>query len=839
MAEVGPDGCVWVIDWYNYIVQHNPTPQGFRTGKGAAYETDLRDKKHARIYRIVYDGATKPSQARFSLHDSSPEKLVQALRHDNMFWRKQAQRLLVERGQRDVVPALVAAVGNNEIDAIGLNAGVIHALWALHGLGALNGSEPDATAAALAALKHPSAGVRRNALQVLPLAAQSTSAILAANLVRDPDFQVRLAALLALADLPASENAAEAITAVLKDPQNVADRWIAEAATCAAAKNSEQFLGSIARSTKPTSKLVEISGIVAGHYARGRPGESISSVIAGLIDADPRIRNTVIHGLSTGWPEKSPPPVEPRLVETLERLLPGLDPASRGDLIKLARNWGINRFDRHLAEVGQALLERVGDSSQTTDARLSAARELVAQEPSNSEYAKSLIAFITPRQPPEFAVGLLQAVSKCETPAVAPLVLEQLEEWTPNVRGTAVGILLSRTPWTAALLDAVEQRRFAIADLSLVQKQALAEHADAAIRNRARTLLTKGGVLPDPDRQKILDGLLSLTKEKGDVAAGQRVFKAQCAKCHIHGAEGERIGPDLTGMAVHSKEHLLTDIIDPNRSVEANYRQYTVQLKKGTYLTGMLAAESRTAVDLVDTDGKKITVLRDDIEKIASNNKSLMPDGFEKQVSRTDLGDLLEFLAYRGRFLPLPLEKAATVISTRGMFFSESSQAERLVFDDWNPRTFNGVPFRLIDPRGDRVPNVILLYGPQGQVAPRMPKSVTIACNSAAKAIHILGGISGWGFPLGEKGSTSLTVRLHYADDQSEDHPLRNGDQIADYIRRVDVPGSTFAFDLHGRQLRYLAIMPQRQTVIKQIELVKGRDATAPIVVAITVETPN
>ena len=55
MAEVGPDGNVWVIDWYNYIVQHNPTPAGFKTGKGNAYETELRDKKHGRIYRIVPD----------------------------------------------------------------------------------------------------------------------------------------------------------------------------------------------------------------------------------------------------------------------------------------------------------------------------------------------------------------------------------------------------------------------------------------------------------------------------------------------------------------------------------------------------------------------------------------------------------------------------------------------------------------------------------------------------------------------------------------------------------------------------------------------------------------
>ena len=63
VAEVGPDGNVWVIDWYNFIVQHNPTPPGFKTGKGNAYETDLRDKKHGRIYRVVYDGRRSRREA--------------------------------------------------------------------------------------------------------------------------------------------------------------------------------------------------------------------------------------------------------------------------------------------------------------------------------------------------------------------------------------------------------------------------------------------------------------------------------------------------------------------------------------------------------------------------------------------------------------------------------------------------------------------------------------------------------------------------------------------------------------------------------------------------------
>ena len=109
--------------------------------------------------------------------------------------------------------------------------------------------------------------------------------------------------------------------------------------------------------------------------------------------------------------------------------------------------------------------------------------------------------------------------------------------------------------------------------------------------------------------------------------------------------------------------------------------------------------------------------------------------------------------------------------------------------------------------------------------------------NSAAKAVHFLSGVSGWGYPYSEKGSVSMTVRLHYEDGKTEDHDLKNGEEVADYIRRVDVPGSKFAFALRGQQLRYLAIYPKREEKIKEIELRKGADATAPVVMAVTVET--
>jgi hypothetical protein len=261
--------------------------------------------------------------------------------------------------------------------------------------------------------------------------------------------------------------------------------------------------------------------------------------------------------------------------------------------------------------------------------------------------------------------------------------------------------------------------------------------------------------------------------------------------------------------------------------------------EEGLVLNGLLAGESKTAIELFDSEGKKHSILREEIEQLIVSPKSLMPDGFEKQVPAEAIANLLEFLTKRGKFLPLPLGKAATIVSTRGMFYREDADAERLIFSDWSPKTFEGVPFLLVDPRDDRLPNVILLHGPQGTFPPKMPKSVRLPCNALAKAVHLLSGVSGWGFPLGEKGSVSLIVRLHYADGQAEDHPLANGVHFADYIRRVDVPESKLAFMLRNQQIRYLAVHPKRPEPIREIEFVKGPDNTAPVVMAVTVEGPE
>jgi hypothetical protein len=258
----------------------------------------------------------------------------------------------------------------------------------------------------------------------------------------------------------------------------------------------------------------------------------------------------------------------------------------------------------------------------------------------------------------------------------------------------------------------------------------------------------------------------------------------------------------------------------------------------GKVLSGLLASESKTAIEIFDSEGKKKVILREDIDELVASTKSLMPEGFEKQVKRQEISDLLEFLTQRGKFLPIDLTKSVTITSARGMFINKQADIERFIFPDWSPKTFKGVPFHLIDPQDGRVANVILLHGPNGSVCAKMPKSVRLPCNGPAKAIHLLSGVSGWGYPYSKEKSVSMIVRLHYTDDKTEDHALLNGVHFADYIRKVDVPKSELAFMLRNQQMRYLAIYPKRPVAIQHIDLVKGPDRTAPVVMAVTLETP-
>ncbi len=222
-SEVGPDGNVWITDWYDFIIQHNPTPVGFDNGKGNAHINPLRDHERGRIYRLVYkDG---PVNTPISLDKNDKAGLLKALSNNNMFWRTTAQRLLVESKDVSVAAELYKIIKNSKSDEIGINPSAIHALWTLHGLGLLKNNQA-AIAVAIGALRNTSAGVRKAAVEVTKELPNAVSVYQNAKIFEDVDLRVRLAAVIALADMKPSAAAFAILNKMLLVKENADDKWI-------------------------------------------------------------------------------------------------------------------------------------------------------------------------------------------------------------------------------------------------------------------------------------------------------------------------------------------------------------------------------------------------------------------------------------------------------------------------------------------------------------------------------------------------------------------------------------------------------------------------------------
>jgi len=835
MAEVGPDGNVWVLDWYNYIVQHNPTPQGFETGKGMAYETDLRDKKYGRIYRVVYGDSKK--QLPLAKSDDA-QGLVAQLKHPTMQVRLSAQRLLVERGNTDIVPSLVSLIDDQTADSVGLNVGAIHSLNVLHGLGLMDARVTACIAAATRALSHPSAGVRLNAVRVLPDDRMTVDAIKNAGGVADQDHQVILASLLKISDI-SEATAGDPVARAAANPIVSADPWLVDGIVTAGAMHANEFLSSVlAKGDELAPASLAAVTQVSEHFARTKPSQQATSdLLAKMTVTTGNALESIVAGLSRGWPKDHVLSLDGEHEKMLATLFKDASPQAKGMLARLAVLFSSRSLESAIAPMIESMLQTVADTKQSIADRVAGATQVIELAPQREESVNAIVELIGPQSPTPLSIGLIQAISKSTVPGLTDRLLEIGSSATPTIRDSVMQLMLSRTELTESLLVSIQAGNQRISDLSAQQLAGLQNHPSMSIRRLTSDLLKAGGVVTNSDRQSLVTTKTALTSRIGNVDLGKAVFTKNCATCHVFKGEGNIVGPNLNGMSVHPKIELLTHILDPNRSVEANYRLYNVLTVDGVVVSGLLSGETLTSIEMVDSQGKRQTILREDIEELNASKNSAMPEGLEQAIDNDGLVNLLEYLTQSEPFIHLGLESVVNVTTTQGMFFQRESKVERLALEKYGLQLIQRVPFQLIDPTLTGAKNAIMLNGPLGPFAPEMPKIVAVRCKVAGKKIHFLGGVAGWAAKSAGNEGVSMIVRLRYTDGQTEDHPLISGQHIADYIGLFDVPQSLAALKtIDGGQVRYLAIEPKRKDVIETIELVKPDHQTAPVVMAITIE---
>ncbi len=146
------------------------------------------------------------------------------------------------------------------------------------------------------------------------------------------------------------------------------------------------------------------------------------------------------------------------------------------------------------------------------------------------------------------------------------------------------------------------------------------------------------------DRAQVIAGYAGVEKLTGDALRGQHQFQTLCIPCHRLRGEGNEVGADLGMVGNKPVDWLVTAILDPSQTIEARYRAWTITLKSGDALDGIISAETANNLVLRLAGGIEHPVLRIDIATMSPLKLSLMPTGFESALKPQDMADLLRWL---------------------------------------------------------------------------------------------------------------------------------------------------------------------------------------------------
>lgn len=593
-ARTGPDGALWIVDMYRFIIEHPRwiPPETLQ-------ELDVRaGSSRGRIYRVFPKGSQPRAWPRLDGLDGNA--LVGALDSPNGTIRDLAMQLLGWRGDKSVVPALAQLAARPEIRP----EARLQALCVLDQFEAL---DPSLLVSILSS-RHP--GLRKHAARLcekrLAVAPELRESFLA--LAVDPDLEVRLQFASSLGEWKSPE-AGRALAGLLA---REGDPYILGAALSSALPHLGPVLVELLEAKPEPPVLPKLLSIAADTLA--------------LKDLRPLAAKLARAQASQG-------------VLFLEAL--------RG------RNFGEIEvraiYDEFVPLTNRA---RVVLSEESPDpAKQREAINLLGRVPREAQDdAVVLLSTLRVNLPLSIQLAALKALRRLPVSgelelSVALELLEHRSSAGPALRMNVLDALMSRPAWTRQLLRELKTQPTMVAALDPARRQALLDHPDKEIAKLASSVINEAVGAVSRDREALVASYQNPAQEKGDAAKGEAVFRQACASCHQVGGIGREIGPDLATLSDLSNAALLIGILDPNRAVLDQYQQYVLATKKGQTLAGMISGETASSVLLKQLDGTSVEILRKDITKIESTGRSLMPEGLEGLVTKERMPDLLAFLA--------------------------------------------------------------------------------------------------------------------------------------------------------------------------------------------------
>jgi putative heme-binding domain-containing protein len=252
-----------------------------------------------------------------------------------------------------------------------------------------------------------------------------------------------------------------------------------------------------------------------------------------------------------------------------------------------------------------------------------------------------LLSLLIADAPEPVLIAVMGALTDDSDAEFGERLLELWDGFTPEVRRIALETMLARQNRTLQWLNAAVQGTVPAAEVDSIRRHLLKSHPDPEIKMLADQVFKQ---VASSSRQAVIAEYQPALQLQGRIDEGARVFEKTCTACHQVGGKGVNIGPNLASNAAQNASTLLTHILDPNQYVLPSYVQYLAVDTKGVTHTGLLAAQSSTSITLKKAKGETVTLLRTEIDEFTSSQKSLMPEGLERDIPLQSMADLIAFL---------------------------------------------------------------------------------------------------------------------------------------------------------------------------------------------------
>jgi len=617
--QYGPDGAVYMIDWYDQQHCHNPN-------------TERWDRSNGRIYRMAWAETYKP--VKVDLAAKTDLELVDLLSHKNAWYGRTAQRLLTERhvaaqnGGRALDKAATSRL-SRKLNASS-SAERLHALWAAYGAGVWSGAT-----AINRALNDSDEYVRAWASQLALDAAEPPQSVLEtfarmAHEDRSPVVRLYLAS--AAQHIQHESTAWQILRALAAHGEDKNDRnlplliWQSTALRMPA-RPAEGF------SLAHQAAIPQLADYIYWYGATFQVPQ-LSRVLQGLTESDSGALRRRLAGL---WLALEPRPNLPMPADwnaLAPKLYANPDARVRMTAEKIAASFGDD-------SMFSKLRESLTNSTVAVNARRHAF-DVLSRGPDRA----SLPLFLQLLDDRDFRSRAMNLLTRFNDQAIPEALVKRFNDLSPAERSIVLNTLTSRPQFAIALLDSISAGQIKRDQLTAYHVRQLTALKNPEVDKRVAA--GWGRILKTPaEKQTRIDGLEKTFNEAPlwayESSAGQKHFQKLCATCHRIGNEGTRLGPELTGAGKHGIRYFLENIIDPDAVIGTDFQMTTVDTKEGETISGLVINESPTGLTL-RTVTAETTVAKKDIARRDTSNKSLMPEGLLESLNDREQLELLKFL---------------------------------------------------------------------------------------------------------------------------------------------------------------------------------------------------